>query len=69
MKQWLFDISVRISPTLTRRCKDEAGRSEWAQSKLFEWNPIKSYILGWMDIQLCLLAHTAEVLKVGWEDN
>lgn len=26
-KQWLFDVSIRRSPTLTRRCEDEAGRS------------------------------------------
>lgn len=55
-KQWLFDVSISRSPTLTRRCEDEAGRSGWAQSKVF-LNGIRLkvvFLVEWISNCVCL---------------
>lgn len=57
-KQWLFDVSIRRSPTLTRRCEDEAGRSGGAQSKVL-LNGMRLKVVSLVEwISNCVCLHT-----------
>lgn len=55
-REWLFDVSIRRSPTLTRQREDEARRSGRAQSKVF-LNGIRLkviFLVEWTSNCVCL---------------
>lgn len=58
LKQWLFDISIRRSPTSTRHCEGEVGRLERAQSKVFSNRILLKVIFLVEWISNCVCLHT-----------
>lgn len=56
LKQWLFDISIRRSPTSTHHCEGEVGCSERVQRKVFSNRILLKaiFLVEWISNCVCL---------------